>query len=290
MFGYIKVCKDELKVKEYNLFRSYYCGLCKTLKRDYGFASRLGLSYDVTFLALLLSSVSENQTKIQPERCIANPFRKRPVCVGSRELDYTAAVNVMLMYAKLADDLRDEHSLRSLLCMPLLHPAKRKAKRLYGDLFAEITEHLRTLSALEKEKCSEIDRLANEFGRVMSAVFRTPFLADKQQRVFSHIGYCLGRFIYILDAYEDREKDKKQKNFNPFLLAEQPPEEEEIKNALLFTLSDIANSCCLLDIRKNKSILDNIIYLGLQESMDRVFCGDCKGEKQKENKTDERSV
>lgn len=290
MFGYIKVCKDELKVKEYNLFRSYYCGLCKTLKQEYGFASRMGLSYDVTFLALLLSAVSEQQTKLQPERCIANPFRKRPICVSNEEFCYTAAVNVMLMYAKLADDLRDEHSLRSLFCMPLFYSAKRKAKRQYGNLFAEITEHLRALSALERQNCAELDRLAHEFGMVMSAVFCVPFLEEKQQRVFSHIGYCLGRFIYILDAYEDREKDKKAKSFNPFLLAEQPIDEEELKNALLFTLSDIANSCQLLDVKKNKSILDNIIYLGLQESMDRVFGGACNGEKQKENKTDERSV
>lgn len=290
MFGYVRVCKDELKVREFNLFRSYYCGLCKTLKREYGFISRMGLSYDVTFLALLLSSVSEEKVKIRPERCIANPFRSKPVCLSSGYLDYTAAANVMLMYAKLADDWQDERSLRSLFCMPLFYPAKRKAKKRYDGLFAEISLHLRRLSELEKEKCSEIDRLAHEFGMVMRAVFDVPFFEENQRRVFSHIGYCLGRYIYILDAYEDRAKDQKTKSFNPFLISEEKNDEQAIKTALLFTLSDVSNSYQLLDIKANKAILDNIIYLGLQDSLDKVFCKPCQGEKAEGEKINEGSV
>lgn len=282
MFGYIKICKDELKIRDFNLFRSHYCGLCKALKRGYGFASRMGLSYDVTFLALLLAAVSEEKPQIAPERCIANPFRHRPVCSGSDSLDYTAAVNVILMSAKLSDDWHDEHSVRSLACMPLLLRAKHKIKKQYAELFGSVSEHLRNLSRLEKEQCREIDRLANEFALVMQTVFSAPFLGEREQRIFAHIGYCLGRFIYILDAYEDREKDKKKNCFNPFLLTEEETDSKEVKDALLFTLSDVSNSYQLLELKSNKEILDNIIYLGLPESLDKVFCGErkeCKGEK-----------
>lgn len=275
MFGYIRICKDELKVREFNLFRSYYCGLCKTLKREYGFASRMGLSYDVTFLALLLSSVMEDKTKVCPERCIANPLRKRPVAVQTDYLEYTAAVNVILICAKLKDDWRDEHSVKALFSLPLFMRARRKIKKLYPELLQTTEEHLQNLSQLERDKCSELDRLANEFGMIMQSVFDAPVLADTAaRRILAHMGYGLGRFIYIMDAYKDRERDAKEKSFNPFLLSQEPVSAEKVKNSLLFTLSDVSNSYQLLKIKSNRPILDNIIYLGLSEGLEKVF-GSC---------------
>lgn len=272
MFGYIRICKDELKVREFNLFQSYYCGLCKTLKREYGFASRMGLSYDVTFLALLLSSITEDKTKVCPERCIANPLRKRPVAVQTDYLEYTAAVNVILICAKLKDDWRDERSVKALLSLPLFMRARRKVKKLYPELLQAAERHLLNLSRLERDKCSEIDRLANEFGMIMQSVFDAPILADTvARRILAHMGYGLGRFVYIMDAYEDREKDAKGKNFNPFLLSREPVHADQVKNSLLFTLSDVSNSYQLLNIKSNRPILDNIIYLGLPESLEKVF-------------------
>ncbi len=287
LFGYIRILKDELRVREYNMFRSYYCGLCKTIKSEYGFASRMGLSYDVTFLALVLSSVNSEETEVLPERCIVSPFNKKPTAQKTDELSYAAAVNVMLGYLKLSDDWHDERSLKALLCMPLFWGAKRKAKKRHGELFNEIKMHLDKLSLLEKEKCSEIDRLANEFGLVLSSVFNNyPDGEQVEKRILSHMGYMLGRFIYILDAYEDREKDKKKKCFNPFLLNKDNENADEIKESLMFTLSDVSNSYKLLNIKRNRPILDNIIYLGLPDSVEKVFCGGIK----KENTTDERSI
>lgn len=287
MFGYIRILKDELRVREYNMFRSYYCGLCKSIKSEYGFVSRMGLSYDVTFLALMLSSVSNDETEVSPERCIVSPFNKKPIVQKTDVLSYAAAVNVILSYLKLSDDWRDERSLKALLCMPLFWGAKRKAEKRYGELFKEIKMHLDKLSLLEKEKCSEIDRLANEFGLVLSSVFNSyPGGEQNEKRILSHMGYMLGRFIYILDAYEDREKDKKKKCFNPFLLNKDNGNADEIKESLMFTLSDVSNTYKLLNIKRNRPILDNIIYLGLPDSVEKVFCGGIK----KENTTDERSI
>jgi hypothetical protein len=247
----------------------------------------MGLSYDVTFLALMLSSINDEEPKVSPERCIVSPFNKKPIAQKTDALSYSAAVNVMLVYLKLSDDWRDERSLKALLCMPLIWGAKRKAKKRYGELFNEIKIHLDKLSLLEKEKCSEIDRLANEFGLVLSSVFKGYQEGEEsEKRILSHMGYMLGRFIYILDAYEDREKDKKKKCFNPFLLNKDNENADEIKESLMFTLSDISNSYKLLNIKRNRPILDNIIYLGLPDSVEKVFCGGIK----KENTTDERSI
>lgn len=287
MFGYIRICKDELKVREYNLFRSYYCGLCKSLKREYGFASRMGLSYDVTFLALLLSSVCDEGTQLLPERCIVSPHRKKPIAQKSDALSYAAAVNVILSYAKLKDDWHDEHSFKALLCLPLFFGAKKKAKKKNPGLLDKVQEHLTNLSKLEREKCSEIDRLANEFGEVLRAVFEaSPTDDEAQKRILSHMGYGLGRFIYIMDAYEDREKDKKEKSFNPFLLLGDTVDAQAVRDSLMYTLSDISNSYQLLNIKRNLPILDNIIYLGLTEGVEKVFGGD----KIKEKEIHERSI
>ena len=286
MFGYVKIAKDELRVREYNVFRAYYCGLCKTLKKEYGFASRMGLSYDVTFLALLLSSLCEEETSFVPERCIVSPVRKKPMARPFVPLSYTAAVNVMLTVGKIRDNWRDEHSVKALLAMPVMAHAKRKVKKKYPELFSVVEKHLKQLSRLEKEQCDELDRLAEEFAGLMQEVFSAaPGVGETERRILSHIGYGLGRFIYILDAYEDREKDKKENNFNPFLLAKEPPDTEEIRQMLEFTLSEISNSYQLLNIKRNRPILDNILYLGLPESMSRVFDG-----VKKEKEVHERSL
>ncbi len=287
MFGYVRICKDELKVCEYNLFRSYYCGLCKSLKKEYGFASRMGLSYDVTFLALLLSSICDETTKLLPERCIVSPHRKKPIAQTSNALSYSADVNVILTYAKLKDDWHDENSLKALLCLPLFFGAKRKIKKKNPELLEKVQMHLSNLSELEREKCAETDKLANEFGEVLKEVFcASPNTDEVQKRILSHIGYSLGRFIYIMDAYEDMEKDKKEKSFNPFLLVGETVDAEAVRESLMFTLSEISNSYQLLDIKRNKPILDNIIYLGLIESVEKVFNTD----KTKEKEINERSI
>ncbi|MBR5157040.1 MAG: hypothetical protein IKW59_04645 [Clostridia bacterium] len=287
MFGYVRICKDELKVREYNLFRSYYCGLCKSLKKEYGFASRMGLSYDVTFLALLLSSICDENTKFLPERCIVSPHRKKPIAKNTDALSYSADVNVILTYAKLKDDWHDEHSFKALLCLPLFFGAKRKIKKKNPELLEKVQLHLANLSEFEREKCAETDRLANEFGEILKEIFyASPNTDETQKRILSHIGYGIGRFIYIMDAYEDIEKDKKEKSFNPFLLSGDAISAEEVRESLMFTLSEISNSYQLLNIKRNKPIIDNIIYLGLSESLEKVFNTD----KTKEKEINERSI
>ncbi len=286
MFGYIRICKDELRVREYHVFRSYYCGLCKTIKQEYGFASRMGLSYDVTFLAILLSSLCEDETKVLPQRCIVSPVQKKPIALANAPLRYTAAVNVILMVEKLRDDWRDERSLKALFARLLLFRARRKTKKQYPALVDATEGYLRQLSLLEQAKSDEPDRLADEFGKLMRTVFEmAPMNDEKERRILSHIGYGLGRFIYLMDAYEDREQDRKKGCFNPFLLSENPPDAQEVRQSLEFTLSEVSNSYQLLNIKRNRPILDNILYLGLSEGLARVFDGE-----KKEKKVHERSL
>ena len=273
MFGYVKINKDELRMREYNVFRSYYCGLCKTLKTEYGYFSRFGLNYDSVFLALLLSSVTEDEYDCKNEICIAHPLEKKPIMATNRSLSYSAAVMMILAFLKLEDDIKDEHSLKAALEYFLLFGAKRKIKKRYDKLYDTCKEQINKLSILEKNNCTDTDELADVFAHLLEILFVPEFLEDKtQKRIIGHIGYLIGRFIYIADAYEDIEKDKKKKNFNPFL--EKEPNKEEINDLLTFNLSSLAGSYELLDLKINKPILDNIIYLGLSGVLEKLTEGE----------------
>lgn len=291
MFGYVRICKDELKVREFNLFKAHYCGLCKTLKKEYGFAARMGLSYDITFLAVLLASVSDEPPQVEPERCIANPFVKKPIAVTTPYFSYTASVNVILTYLKLSDDVHDEHSIKACFFSCLLMMAKRKAKKRYPELYQEIRAHIDKLTELEKNKCEDVDRLAHEFGSIMQCVFSAKLVEQPEvRRILSHMGYQLGRFIYILDAYEDMEQDRIKKRFNPFLAGDIYPEKEFLRTALTLTLSEVSKSYQLLNVKRNQAILDNIIYLGLCEVLDNTLNAGPKSAAQKGVQKNERSL
>ncbi len=277
MFGYVKAAKDELKVREYNVYKSYYCGLCKTLKSEYGYFSRFGLNYDSVFLALLLSSVTQDEYDCKNQLCIAHPTKKNPIMKANKSLSYSAAAMVILALLKLEDDIHDDKSIKAVLIYFLLLNTKRKVKKRYGALYNSCREQINKLSEFEKTNCNDLDKLSDVFANLLRILFVPDFIDDEMTaRILSHMGYMLGRFIYIIDAYEDMEKDKKKKSFNPFLFSEKSYDKDEIYQLLSFNLSSLANSYELLDLKVNKPILNNIIYLGLSSVVDKIIKGEEK--------------
>ena len=284
MFGYVTVYKEELKIKEYDIYRSFYCGLCKQLKTEYGFSSRLILNYDSVFLALLLSSVLEEDTVCVPERCMMHSINKRPVRKNSPCLSYSAGVMLILALLKLSDNIKDDKSIKDLGASFLLLKARFRVKKKYGELYKTCKRHIDALSKLEKENCANPDAVAHEFASILEKLFAPDFITDEtQKRILSHLGYSLGRFIYLLDAYEDFEADKKHHRYNPFLSKGARPEKQAFVDSLTFTLSSFASSFELLNVKQNKTILDNIIYLGLPAALSRATT-------EKKEKNNERSL
>jgi hypothetical protein len=284
LFGYIIPFKEELKVREYNVFKSYYCGLCKTIKREYGYPARMGLNYDLTFLSLLLSSLDENQSKVVPEVCIANPLKKRPVVCKDKYLSYSAGMNVMLVYFKLIDDLKDQHSISALVGLLLYFFPYKKAGRIYKKKHDSIKERLDELAKLEKRGCNVIDEAADTFANLMADIFECKEVIsnDRTSRVLRWLGYNVGRWIYIFDAFHDIDKDIRQKNYNPLLSQYRYYNKEtseafvlrvkgQVEDTLTFTLDNVAKSFELLDIKHNRSILENIVYMGTRDKMDQIF-------------------
>lgn len=282
MFGYVNICKDELKIKEYNLFRAHYCGLCKAIGKRGSEIARLGLSYDMTFLALVLSAVDKEKVCIFQKRCAAHILHKHGEIHNSRAIDYAADMSVILAYLKLYDDWQDDRSIKALFGMAAYYTAVRKVKRRYKNIYDDILNLLRKLTALEKENCSDIDMTADCFANILKILFTPDFIEDENtRRTLEWLGYNTGRWIYIIDAYNDIEKDVKKKNYNPFVIKYNINEEnctevkkdiaEKIQMSMDYTLASVASAYELLTVYRNDDILRNIIYIGLKSKQDYIM-------------------
>ena len=264
MFGYVNVCRDELKVKELKLFNAYYCGLCKRQGKLCGPGSRLILSYDFTVLALLLDSVEDDSPAVSTGRCMLHPFKKRPVVTKSRSMDYCAQMSVALAYYKAVDDIRDEGlSIKNVALA--LKLAVNKIKKKYPDKLYNIEKYLLEITQAEKSGEKNIDVPAGAFGRLMAELFCKD---GTENRALYEFGYNIGRWIYVTDAIDDFEKDKKKGRYNPFSSAEEIDDQAE---ALWFNLSAAAAAYELLDVKRNKQVLDNIVYIGLKNATEKVL-------------------
>ena len=270
MFGYVNVLKDELKIKDYNIYRAYYCGLCHEIGKRHNQLSRLGLNYDLTMLAILLDSLSEEPPKLINAGCIKK-VGKRPTKCTDENLKFAADMNVLLAYFKLLDDIKDSHSLKALIEIIPFAPRARYLRKKYPKLCENTEVSLKRLSFLEKAGCDMIDKAAHEFAVLTEAVFK------EREPLFASFGYSIGRLIYILDAYDDMEDDYKKGNYNPAVLQYSYKgimTSEIIQNMsdnLYYSLADASEQYEKLPIKKNKQILDNIIYLGIRSNADRII-------------------
>lgn len=295
LFGYVLPYKGELKVREYEIFKAYYCGLCKTMGKEFNQAVRFGLNYDLAFLALLLSSLENLPDTTRTEGCIAHPLQKQKIMNTNESLLYSSHISILLIYFKLLDDWQDEKSFTSLMASTAFLKPSKKARKLYPLKYEKISTTLKLLSQLEKENCSSVDKSADLFAKIMEEITAAPFITDpKTTRILGWLGYNLGRWIYIIDAFADIKEDIKNKSYNPILLQYNYSKEEDmedflsrvkepIKFSLTFTLENMAKSYELLEIKHNKGILDNIFYMGTRFKMDQVFLN-------KENNKIEKSI
>ncbi|MFG6394263.1 MAG: hypothetical protein K1W24_08845 [Lachnospiraceae bacterium] len=261
MFGYVLPFQDVLKVCELREYKAYYCGLCRCLKEGYGFTGQLSLNYDMAFLGLLLTSLYEPDIPIQTVRCIAHLAHKHMV-KKPVYLKYAADMNILLSYYKCVDDWNDEHKILKALYGRLLWFKAKKVKKKYPDKAKTIKESLDKLAAAEKDGCSDIDYISGCFGEICAALFvcHNDLWADD----LSKMGYFLGKFIYLLDAYEDMEEDRKKNCYNPFLAPENGNmTQERIYQILLMMMSETGRAFERLPVVQNAGILRNIIYSGV---------------------------
>lgn len=261
MFGYIIINKGDMKFKEFDIYHSYYCGLCQALHRQYGKLGQLSLTYDMTFLVMLLSSLYEPETKVSEMKCAAHPFEKHTVR-DNIFCSYGADMNILFTSYKCKDDWEDEKKLTRLAYGKLLKGGCRKISAVYGDKARRIDNLMRELSVQEKKKNQDIDRMAGIFGRIMGEIMA--IWEDEWYDNLKVMGFYLGKFIYLLDAYEDIEEDIKLDRYNPFAKKFNDPDfEEETKTILTMIMAECCKEFEKLPLIDNVEILRNILYSGI---------------------------
>lgn len=261
MFGYLTVCRDELKIKDERTYKAYYCGICEELRKQHGQISRFSLTYDMTFLALLLQGVYEGQTQSGEKRCLPHPVKAHPVITG-KSTAYAADMNVLLCYYDHLDDWEDEKKPSGLVMSHGMRRTFEKTAARYPRQMQAIQTYLKELKNCEATNSQDVDLAAGLTGKLMAEIFSPE--EDSFREILGRLGFQLGKFIYLMDAWEDIEKDLEKGNYNPFFIWVKEPEfDNRVHQLLLMIASDAARAFEQLPIEENVDILRNILYCGI---------------------------
>ena len=280
MFGYIMINKPEMKIKDFEKYRSYYCGLCESLKQRHGLLGRSMLTYDMTFLVMLLADLYEMKDQEKCCRCMMHPVRKH--CQRTNQAgDYCADMTILLGYHKCVDDWNDERKLSRWFLAKLLHPKVKKVTALYPKTAELIEKKLNQLTIAENAKDTPIDKVAKLFGEIMGEIFayKDDFWKDDLYKV----GFYLGKFIYLLDAYEDIEKDLKTGDYNPFRdICSNENFEEQVLQLMMLMMGECTDAFERLPLVESTEIMRNILYSGVWVRYGHVKAGRLEKEEKKE--------
>ncbi|MDF2539718.1 MAG: hypothetical protein K0S76_2739 [Herbinix sp.] len=261
MFGYVNIYKPELKMKDYYKYKAYYCGLCKTLKEKYGRLGQMTLTYDMTFLIVFLTSLYESITRKEQHRCVVHPVKKHDM-LTNEITQYVADMNIALSYHHLVDDWMDEKNIAGLAGAKILQKSYKSICRQYPRQCRVIHDSLKLLKACEENNETNIDVVSRCFGDLMAELF--VYHKDMWENSLRKVGFYLGKFIYIMDAYDDLDRDIKKSSYNPLKsMYENSSYEVDIKNMLTMMMAECTSEFeklpCIMDI----DILRNILYNGV---------------------------
>lgn len=261
MFGYVVINQPEIKFKDYDVYRSYYCGLCRRLKENYGRTGQATLSFDMTFVVILLTALYEADTKKQICRCITHPMHKHAETI-SKFSDYAADMNILLTYYKCQDDWLDEHKYTRFAQAKMLGGKFKRISEKYPEKTEKILTSLDKIHECEKNDDQSIDTPANLWGEAMAEILS--YQNDEWDELLRRMGFYLGKFIYIMDAYEDREDDLKKGRYNPLKkLGESADYEQKCAEILTMMMSECSKAFEQLPILEHTDILRNILYSGV---------------------------
>lgn len=262
MFGYIAPVFSVLDDEQKKRYRSFYCGVCHALRTRHGQVDRISLSNDMTFLAILLSSLYEPETSAGRSRCVLHPLKPHAF-LSSPVIDYAADMNAFLFFHKCLDSVKDENSLRGkagevFFCKALVTVRERWHEQAEG-----VGDALQQLWEEEKSSFPDPDRLCNLSGDMLGSVFvMRP--DDMWSTALRSVGTALGRFIYWMDAWEDYDEDLKKGRFNPLTVYHARPDYEDFcRETLELLIAEAAQSFEVLPLEQDLDLLRNVLYSGV---------------------------
>ena len=260
MFGYVMANLRELEKPEKTRYNGVYCGICRQIRIRSNNVARLGLSYDMAFLALLLMSLYEPEEISGKRACALHPICPRP-WVDNEYIQYAADMNVALAYYKALDDVNDEGKSAAKLLAKALAPAVESIRQRFDRQCAAIEACIGKLSQLESANCDNPDEPANCFGQLMAELL--VYREDLWAPALRQMGMALGRFIYLADAATDYSKDQKKHRYNPFLAMGMEADPARWEEYLVLAMGRCADYYERLPLVQDKKLLDNILYSGV---------------------------
>lgn len=261
MFGYVVINRPEMKVRHYDEYHSWYCGLCRELKERFGIRGQISLTYDMTFVILLLDGLYEPPVNVGTTYCAVHPLIRQRIR-KSAVTEYGADMNLLLSYYKCMDDWKDEKKLARLLYAKLIEGKNRKLTAGYAKKTEKIISLLKELTALEKAGETDLDRMSGCFGRLMEEVLC--WKEDRWEKGLRRLGFYLGKFIYLLDAYDDLEEDLKKGSYNPFKeTCLREGFDAYVQGLLTMMITEASREFEKLPILRHEEILRNILYSGV---------------------------
>lgn len=279
MFGYVLVNKPSLRIREYDYYRATYCGLCHAMGKCTGCLSRMTLSYDMTFFALVRGMLEGERVSFEKKRCIRHPIKRIETVAITPQLEYSAYAGGILSSQKIVDNISDERGAKRALARFLrffFSKMEKESSKNLPILYRTVSEKLSELDRIEKERTESIDIPANVFADIMAALLSYGFEGEKRI-IASNVGKRIGRWVYIVDAFDDYEDDVKSGSYNPFALlyGDGGFSEDNLISISKMLEAELSLALAAIDLvddaDKNRSeIIRNILCLGMPDSVSRV--------------------
>lgn len=286
MFGYININRKELTEEGKKAYQAYYCGLCQGLKGSCGRKGQMLLNYDMTFLVVLLTGLYELENEEKVFTCPIHPTKKQTAWLNEAT-EYAADMNVILAYHNLEDDWRDDKAYGKKALAKMFEKDYERIKKKHSRQVQAIETYMERQAEAEQRNETNIDIIAGLTGEMTAELF--DWREDEWSEELHCLGFYLGKFIYLMDAYEDLEKDKKNKAYNPFISLKTKEKEEDFETfcRLLLTsmVSEGAKSFERLPILMHADILRNVLYSGIWSRYEYL---QIKKKKQQEKKKERR--
>ncbi len=284
MFGYVRADTPYLYIKDDVLYKAMYCGVCKGISETCGQTARMGLSYDVTFLSILLHNIAGLDVKIEKSHCLTHAVRKKPMAEVDELTRKLGAINTELVYYKYTDDIKDGDKGKGKRLW--FKSGHKRAQARYPEISEIISRNLAEQEKTEKANVASVDIAADATANMLCEL-SDYLLEDKKTPQTRALFYAVGKWIYLIDALDDYDKDKKKGAYNPFLLSfaadckkqlveNHKADVEFIFNALFY---DIRENLAQIKFYFNRDLSDNILLRGLPAMTKRVLsdspCKDC---------------
>ena len=268
MFGYIQPDSPYLFKKDETLYKALYCGLCKSIGAGCGAMARTALTYDMAFMSALIHNIRHEDVKIKRSHCVLHCIRKRPIAEVDDITVMLGCINTALAYYKLCDDKADGDKkgvFRHLYKKGLKRAAKRHKRAV-----EIIQSQMRAQTELEKAGCGIIE-MAAEPSAVMMRELSVYALREYSTPETEALFYDLGKWVYLIDALDDYDKDVKKHRFNVFYNSfgaeskRQAVEQNLSELTFLFDslFADMRGRISKIDFGFNRDLTDNIILRGI---------------------------